>query len=137
MRDLNSTEFLATLSCLTTMQPGTYSKQDGTLLVIQDGMTTMTIACALIAEELQSKKHRCGASAKSWRWKIDMPTLYRRKKIQTGQRSKALLKLSRLYARVRSQALAYFAIVAAERSARRKVEAARGKGGWTVEGKNE
>jgi hypothetical protein len=119
------------------MQPGTYSKQDGMRPVNQDGMTTTTIACALIAEELQSKKHQCGASVESWRQKIDMPTLYRRKKIQTGQRIKALHKLSRLYARVRSQAFAYFAIVAAERSARRKVEAARGKGGWTTQGKNE
>jgi hypothetical protein len=63
--------------------------------------------------------------------------MYRRKKDQADRWPKVLLKLSRLYARMRSKALAYFAIAQAERAVRRKIEASRSSRGWTTQGKDE
>ena len=75
--------------------------------------------------------------ARYGRQRIDMPTMYRRKKDQTGRWPKLLLKLSRLVNRVRSQASADIAIMEAERSVRRKIKAAGIEGRGTTQGKNE
>jgi len=63
-----------------------------------------------------------------------MPT---REKDQAHRWPKVLLKLSRLYARMRSQALAHIAIVEAERAVRRKIKAAGAGVSRTTKNQNE
>jgi hypothetical protein len=63
-----------------------------------------------------------------------MPT---RKEDRADRWPKVLLKLSRLYARMRSQASADIAIMEAERAVRRKIKAAGAGVSRTTQNKNE